>query len=86
MSWLQFRQYGTGIFFNFQRLNSAYIIMIPKKEGAEQVKDFRPISLVHSFAKLITKILANRLATKLGVDLVTRGSQKFPSQSPPIPP
>jgi hypothetical protein len=29
------------------------------------VKDFRPISLVHSFAKLITKVLANRLAGKL---------------------
>lgn len=28
------------------------------------MKDFRPISLVHSFAKLITKVLANRLAGK----------------------
>jgi hypothetical protein len=27
--------------------------------------DFRPISLVHSFAKLLTKILANRLAPEL---------------------
>jgi hypothetical protein len=26
------------------------------------VKDYRPISLVHSFAKLVTKILSNRLA------------------------
>jgi mannosylglycoprotein endo-beta-mannosidase len=34
-------------------------------EGAEQPKDFRPISLVHSFAKLVTKLLANRLAPKL---------------------
>jgi hypothetical protein len=47
-------------FDNFGRLNSAYITMIPKNDGAEMVKDFRPISLVHSFAKLITKILANR--------------------------
>jgi len=28
-------------------------------------KDFRPISLVHSFAKLVTKLLANRLAIRL---------------------
>jgi hypothetical protein len=35
------------------------VTLIPKKEGAGEVKDFCPISLVHSFAKLITKILAN---------------------------
>jgi len=28
-------------------------------------KDFRPISLIHSFAKLVTKLLANRLAPLL---------------------
>jgi hypothetical protein len=46
-------------------LNSAYITLIPKKSDAEQVKDFRRISLVHSFAKLVTKCLANRLASRL---------------------
>ena len=46
-------------------LNSAFITLQPKKEGADQPKDFRPISLVHSFAKLITKLLANRLAGHL---------------------
>ena len=46
-------------------LNSAYITLIPKKTEADQVKDFRPISLVHSFAKLVTKMLANRLASRL---------------------
>lgn len=29
-------------------LNSAYLILIPKKPDAIQVKDFRPISVVHS--------------------------------------
>jgi hypothetical protein len=50
---------------NFGVLNSAYITLLPKREGAEQPKDFRPISLVHSFAKLITKMLSNRLASRL---------------------
>jgi hypothetical protein len=42
--------------------NKANIILIPKKDGAEDIRDFRPISLIHSVAKLITKILALRLA------------------------
>jgi hypothetical protein len=46
-------------------LNSAYITLIPKKAQADQVKDFRAISVVHSFAKLVTKMLANRLASHL---------------------
>ena len=52
-------------FRNLWMLNSAYITLIPKKTEADQVKDFRPISLVHSFAKLVTKMLANRLASHL---------------------
>ena len=50
-------------FRNLWMLNSAYITLIPKKVDADQVKDFRPISLVHSFSKLVTKLLANRLAS-----------------------
>jgi hypothetical protein len=46
-------------------LNSTYITLLPIRLDAKQVKDFRPISLVHSFAKLVTKILANRLAGHL---------------------
>ena len=41
------------------------IYHINPKEEADQVKDFRPISLVHSFAKLVTKMLANRLASRI---------------------
>jgi hypothetical protein len=52
-------------FRNFDKLNSAYIALIHKVVGDEQVKDFRPISLVHSFTKLITKLLANQLAGRL---------------------
>ena len=43
-------------------LNSANIALVPKKDGAEEISDFRPISLIHPVAKLIAKILASRLA------------------------
>jgi hypothetical protein len=41
--------------------NKANIILVPKKEGAEDISDFRPIRLIHAIAKIITKILALRL-------------------------
>jgi hypothetical protein len=38
---------------NLHWLNSANIALIPKKDGAEDVTDFRPISLIHAISKLI---------------------------------
>lgn len=35
--------------------------MIPKKVGASESKDFRPISLIGSFYEIISKILTERL-------------------------
>jgi hypothetical protein len=57
-------------FCNFHKLNSTFITLVPKKEGVDLVKDFRLISLVHSFAKFFTKLLLNRLAGRLH-DLVS---------------
>lgn len=65
-----------GDFRHLRLLNSAYITLIPKKEEALQARDFRPISLIHSFAKLLTKLLANRLARKLQ-DLVATNQSAF---------
>ena len=42
-------------------LNSTFIVMIPKKEGVEDLKDFRPISFMGSLYKLIAKVSDNRL-------------------------
>jgi len=55
-------------------LNSAYITLIPKKLEALEAKDYRPISLVHSFAKLVTKMMANRLAPHLDKLVATNQS------------
>ncbi|WVZ80019.1 hypothetical protein U9M48_027537 [Paspalum notatum var. saurae] len=65
-----------GHVFNFRLLNSAFITLIPKKNDASEVKDYRPISLIHSFAKLVTKILANRLAPHLP-ELVSNNQTAF---------
>jgi hypothetical protein len=50
-----------GNAFKLDLLNSAYLILLPKREDVSSAGDFRPISLIHSFTKLATKILANRL-------------------------
>lgn len=47
---------------NLHWLNTANIVLIPKKEGAEEISNFRPISLIHAIAKIIAKMLAMRLA------------------------
>jgi hypothetical protein len=60
----------------FSALNTAYITLLPKKDVAEQPKDFMAISLVHSFAKLVTKILSNRLAGRLN-EMVSLNQSAF---------
>jgi hypothetical protein len=63
-------------FRNFRSLNSAFITLLPKKAIAEAPSDFRPISLIHNFAKLITKIMANRLCGHLN-QLVSKNQSAF---------
>jgi hypothetical protein len=42
-------------------INSTFIALIPKRHGAKEIKDFRPISLVSGIYKIISKVLANRM-------------------------
>jgi hypothetical protein len=46
-------------------LNQAYIVLILKTSHPQKVSDYRPISLIHSFAKIVSKILTNRLGRQL---------------------
>jgi len=57
-----------GVFWDFhshskfiKSINATFIALIPKKSGAVDLKDFRPISLVSGVYKIIAKVLANRL-------------------------
>ena len=43
------------------RLNKAYIVLLPKVQGAEQIGDFCPISLSSSLYLIFAKVLANRI-------------------------
>ncbi|KAK1677946.1 hypothetical protein QYE76_038794 [Lolium multiflorum] len=46
--------------------NQTLISLLPKHADAMEVKDFRPISMIHSVAKLIAKVLSSRLAPRMG--------------------
>ena len=47
-------------------INSTFITIVPKKDRLVRVKDYRPISLVTSLYKIITKVLSIRLSVVLG--------------------
>jgi len=42
-------------------INTSFITLVPKVNSPEQVNDYRPISLLNSVIKIITKILADKL-------------------------
>jgi len=57
-------------------LNSTFIGLIPKKAGATNIKDFRPISMVGCIYKLLSKVLARRLRGVVG-DLISMNQNAF---------
>jgi hypothetical protein len=61
---------------DFRLLNSANIVLIPKKPDALTVGDYRPISLIHNIAKIFSKLLANRLAPLLNT-LISKSQSAF---------
>ncbi|KAF8733580.1 hypothetical protein HU200_014885 [Digitaria exilis] len=55
-----FRDFHEGS-LDLDGLNRAFLILLPKKEGARNPGDFRPISLQNCPMKLFTKAMANRV-------------------------
>ncbi|XP_073363088.1 uncharacterized protein [Aegilops tauschii subsp. strangulata] len=58
----------------FQRLNEALLLLLPKRQDACTLSDYRPISLIHLFAKLFAKVLSLCLAPSLGEMISTNQS------------
>ncbi|XP_073360494.1 uncharacterized protein [Aegilops tauschii subsp. strangulata] len=50
---------------NLQSINYSFMTLIPKKDDAAQPNDFRPISLLNTTLKILTKLLANRVQKKI---------------------
>ena len=53
-----------------------FLVLIPKKEGAKDLKDFRPISLIGGVYKLLAKVHANRLKLVMG-EVISDSQQAF---------
>ncbi|KAM0857912.1 hypothetical protein ACQ4PT_048153 [Festuca glaucescens] len=60
----------------FSKINKALVTLLPKKLDASEIWDYRPISLVHSVAKLIAKTMSLRLAPILP-SMVTPNQSAF---------
>jgi hypothetical protein len=48
-------------FHNCYLVNQAYMVLLHKKRDMKEVRDFRTISLIHDFNKLVAKTLSQRL-------------------------
>ena len=64
-----------NVFFGafIRSVNTTFLVLIPKKGGTKDLKDFRSISLLGSLYKILSKVLANRL--KKVVKLVVSKAQ-----------
>ena len=57
-------------------LNATFLSLIPKKVDASNIRDFRPISLIGSVYKLLSKVLANRMRLVLD-DVISESQNSF---------
>ena len=67
-SWDFVKEEVMGFFKDFfqndqfvKSLNATFLVLVPKGSTIEDIKDLRPISLVGSLYKILSKVLANRI-------------------------
>ena len=82
-SWSFLKEEVMGFFNDFydwgkfvKSINATFLVLIPKKEGAEDLKDLSPINLLCSLYKLLAKVLANRLKKVIG-KIVSQSQNAF---------
>jgi hypothetical protein len=63
-------------FRSFHHLNEDVMVLLQKTQCPAGLRDYRPISLVHSVGKLFSKCLALRLAPRMG-ELINHNQSAF---------
>lgn len=61
---------------HLEPLNNALVALLPKKPNTEEPGDYRLITLVHSFAKIVSKLLSTRLTLHLD-QLIAKNQNMF---------
>ena len=79
-SWEFVKDEGMDFFKEFyekkkfvRSLNATFLVLIPKKGNVEDIKDYRPFSMLGGLYKILAKVLANKLRRVL--DKVVSPSQ-----------
>ena len=57
-------------------LNATFLVLVPKGRTIKNLKDLRPISLVGSLYKILSKVLANRIKSIMGL-IISQSQNAF---------
>ena len=82
-SWDFVKEEVMGFFKDFfqneqfvKSLNDTILVLVPKGSTVEDLKDLRPISLVGSLYKILSKVLANRIKRVMGL-IISQSQNAF---------
>lgn len=75
-----FHNFHSNAFFK-RSFNATYVALIPKKKGAKELRDFRPINLIGNIYKIIAKDLSE---TEKGNERIGRFTTEWMSYLRPM--